>query len=205
MQQQPKLTTLFSRITADDAAERCKIAVKWEEEHPPAAAAGAAAALPKRGPGRPPKKREIAAVDDTDAAVQPRAQKPRTGVYTNWFSSPHLLDILQSLRNHSSSAKRTVAALQRSAPDGRHNRLSDSTIRAWFVPGTPQLLPRFQSQLENGAADKRNGGPPSAMTTAMEEEVKSTLLKLRDAGMSVNSHVIRWALQAVFDGVTHHC
>ena len=201
MQQQPKLTTLFSRITADDAAQqRRKIAVKWEEEHPPAAAAaGAAAALPKRGPGRPPKKREIAAVDDTDAAVQPRAQKLRTSrVYTNWFSSPHLLDILQSLRNHSFSAKRTVAALQRSAPDGRYNCLSDSTIRAWFVPGTSQLLPRFQSQLENGAADKRNGGPPSAMTTAIEEEVKSTLLKLRDAGMSVNSHVIRWALQAVF-------
>ena len=147
--QQTKLTILFPRITADDAAQqRCTIAQKWKEEHPPSAAVSSIA-FTKRGPGRPPKKREIAAaaVDDTIAATQPKlsAKKPRTGNYTSWFSSPHLIDILQSLRQHSFSAKRTVSALQRSAPDGRYNRLSDSTIRAWFVPGTSQLLPRFQS------------------------------------------------------------
>jgi hypothetical protein len=201
MQHQRKLTSLFQRITADDAAQqRRKIALKWEEEHPlVAAAAAAAAAQPlKRGPGRPPKKRELAVVDDTDGAAQPHSKKPRTGAHTNWFSSPRLLDILQALRQHGFSAKRTVAALQRSAPDGRYNRLSDSTIRAWFVPGTSQLLPRFQSQLEEGTAHKRSSGRPPAMTTAIEEEIKGTLLKLRDAGMPVNSHVIRWSLQAVF-------
>jgi len=199
--QQDKLTSLFHRITADDAAQqRHRIAQKWEEEHPPAAAAAASAAAstPRRGPGRPPMKRQLTAVDDTIASAdQPRQQKPRTGSYTNWFASPHLLDVLQALRRHNFNAKRAIAALQSSAPDDRYARLSDSTVRAWFVQGTKQLLPRFQSQLDCGIAAQRGVRPPT-MPAAVEAEVKRTLLKLRDAGMPVNSHVIRWSLQAVF-------
>lgn len=192
---QPKLTALFQPITADDAAQqRNHIAQKWKEEHP-AAAAAAAAVAPKRGPGRPPKKRDLAAADDT--AEQSRAQKPRTGNYTNWFASPYLNDILQALKQHDYSAKRAVSALQRSAPDDRYKRLSDSTVRAWLDPATKRLLPRFQSQLDCGIAAQRGTCPPM-MSPAVEAEIKLTLLKLRDAGMPVNSHVVRWTLQSIF-------
>ena len=36
------------------------------------------------------------------------------------------------------------------------------------------------------------------MSVAVEEECKSVLLRLRDSGLPVNSHVIRWTLRAVF-------
>ena len=115
--QQSKLS--FQRISADSAQkQRDSAATKWEEEHPPVQPA---AALPKRGPGRPPKKRELA----TAAEEAPPAQKARTGVYTNWFSSPYINDVLQALERHSYNVKRAVAALKQHAPDARYERLSD--------------------------------------------------------------------------------
>ena len=171
--QQRKLS--FQRISADDAQQqRALVALQWEKDHP---AAAAVPAEPKRGPGRPPKKRELAL--EQAAAEQKPSQKPRTGEYTTWFSSPYLLDVLKMLRAHQFSAKRTVAALKRTAPDDRYARLSDSTIRGWFEKGTKQLLPQFQQQLD-GVAVMRSGRP-SQMSTAVEEECKRVLLKLRDA------------------------
>ena len=188
--QQRKLS--FQRISADDAQQqRALVALQWEKDHP---AAAAVPAEPKRGPGRPPKKRELAL--EQAAAEQKPSQKPRTGEYTTWFSSPYLLDVLKMLRAHQFSAKRTVAALKRTAPDDRYARLSDSTIRGWFEKGTKQLLPQFQQQLD-GVAVMRSGRP-SQMSTAVEEECKRVLLKLRDTGVPVNSHVIHWTLQSIF-------
>ncbi len=87
--QQRKLS--FQRISADDAQQqRALVALQWEKDHP---AAAAVPAEPKRGPGRPPKKRELAL--EQAAAEQKPSQKPRTGEYTTWFSSPYLLDVLK--------------------------------------------------------------------------------------------------------------
>ena len=198
MSKQPNLS--FQRITADEAAEqRLRVSKQFEEEHPVAAAAAAAAPTPARQPGRPRKKRELAAVDDT-VADAPAAQKQRRETNTSWFASPFLPDVLQALRRHAYNAKRTVAWLQQHTPPedpDRYKRLSDSTIRHWFEKGTHTLLPRFQSQLDLGIAAQRGVRPPK-MTTAIEDEVKRTLLKLRETGLPVNSHVIRWTLQGVF-------
>jgi len=196
--QQPKLP--FQRISVDDAhKQRVSIAVKFEEERVAAAAAAPPAAvaepMAKRGPGRPPKKRELA---DPAAAAQPQpAQKPRTGVYTSWFSSPYINDVLQELQKQGFNAKRTVAALKQHAPDDRYARLSNSTVRGWFQKGTRDLIPAFQEQLNAQHAAKRGGRPP-AMSAEVEDECKRVLLRLRDSGLPVNSHVIRWTLRAVF-------
>ena len=196
--QQPKLP--FQRISVDDAhKQRVSIAVKFEEERVAAAAAAPPAAvaepMAKRGPGCPPKKRELA---DPAAAAQPQpAQKPRTGVYTSWFSSPYINDVLQELQKQGFNAKRTVAALKQHAPDDRYARLSNSTVRGWFQKGTRDLIPAFQEQLNAQHAAKRGGRPP-AMSAEVEDECKRVLLRLRDSGLPVNSHVIRWTLRAVF-------
>jgi hypothetical protein len=190
---QPMLS--FQRISADDAQkQRDSIAVKFEEERLAAAAAAApvVAPQPKLRPGRPPKKRELVNADI------PPPQKPRTGGYTNWFSSPYINDVLQALRLNDYIAKRAVAALKRNAPDQRYERLSDSTVRGWFQKGTHALLPHFQEQLDAMQASKRSSGRPPSMNAAVEEECKRVLLRLRESGLPVNSHVIRWTLRAVF-------
>ena len=183
--QQPKLP--FQRISVDDAhKQRVSIAVKFEEERVAAAAAAPPAAvaepMAKRGPGRPPKKRELA---DPAAAAQPQpAQKPRTGVYTSWFSSPYINDVLQELQKQGFNAKRTVAALKQHAPDDRYARLSNSTVRGWFQKGTRDLIPAFQEQLNAQHAAKRGGRPP-AMSAEVEDECKPfavTLTRFRFAG-----------------------
>src|SRR4051812_25406194 len=97
--QQSKLS--FTRISAESAQQqRVAVAEEWKRSHPAEASAAAAAEpLAKRGPGRPPKKRDLAAADA--AAPQPAAhKKPRTGNYTNWFSSPYINDVLATLHLH---------------------------------------------------------------------------------------------------------
>ena len=184
----------FKPVSADDAQQqRDSVAAKWKEEHPEQPAA-AAAEQPRRKPGRPPRKRELIAPAESDA---PPPQRARTGLHTNWFSSPYINDVLQMLERHSFNFKRAVAALKLHAPDGRYEKLSDSTVRAWFEKGTHTLLPSFQLQLDAGKALGRNGRP-ALMTEAVEDECKEVLLRLRDSGLPVNSHVIRWALRAVF-------
>jgi hypothetical protein len=134
---------------------------------------------------------------DTTSATPPPAQKPRTGSYTSWFSSPYINDVLQALRQQDYNPKRAVDVLKRNAPDQRYERLSDSTVRGWFQKGTRKLLPHFQEQLNALQAAKR-GGRLSAMSAEVEQECKRVLLRLRESGMPVNSHVIRWTLRAVF-------
>lgn len=194
--QQQKLTQLLQRITADDArVQRTSIAQKFELEHP--AAVAALQPERKRGPGRPRTKRTLV-LEQAAAADEPLQQKLRTGSYTNWFSSPYIADIMQALRRYGWSIKPALAALKRGAPDNRFERLSDSTIRGWIQKGSKdKLLPHFQQQLEAGSATAR-GARPAHMSVAVEDAAKHTLLRLRDAGMPVNSHVIRWTLQSIF-------
>jgi hypothetical protein len=188
----------FQRISADTAQkQRDSIAVKWEEEHPPVPDVAAPEPQPKRKPGRPPKQQLAAAASD----AAPAAKRARTGHYTNWFSSPYINDVLQALERHSYNFRRAVEWLKQSAPDGRFQRLSDSTVRAWFEKGTHKLLPSFQQQLDAGKGLTR-GGRPSQLPPAVEDACKRMLLQLRATGLPVNSHVIRWTLRAVF---SEHC
>ena len=188
----------FQRISADTAQkQRDHIATKWMEEHPLFPASDPAP-QPKRKPGRPPKLPQKLAASPDPA---PPAKKARTGHYTNWFTSPYINDVLQALERHSYNFKRAVDWLKQHAPDGRFQRLSDSTVRAWFEKGTHSLLPSFQQQLNVGQSLAR-GGRPSQLSPAMEEQCKHMLLQLRDTGLPVNSHVIRWTLRAVF---SEHC
>lgn len=198
--QQSKLA--FARISADDAAQqrtRIAEAVAAERAQQPAPPPPP----PKRGPGRPPKKRELLseatlratpapAVAPACTSSPPAAKRTRT----NWFSSPYINDVLAAYRKHGGSAKATVAALKREAPDTRYEQLSDSTLRHWFGDGK-QLLPQFQAQLDAGAAVTR-GGRPGALPAAVEDEIKRTLLQLRETGAPLSSHVIRWTIQAIF-------
>jgi|LNAP01.1.fsa_nt_gb predicted nucleic acid-binding Zn-ribbon protein len=189
--QQTKLG--FASITAEAAQhQRVALAEQWEREHPPQAATAAAAAPLKRGPGRP-RKRVLPAADAEDV---PAAQKPRTGSYTNWFGSPYIHDILQALRKHNYGWKAAVATLKRTAPDDRYVRLSDSTVRAWFDK-EHQLLPKYQAQVAACKTEARGGRPP-LMTLAVQDECKRVLLYLREKGLPVNTHVIRYAMQSVF-------
>jgi len=110
------------------------------EEHPLFPASDPAP-QPKRKPARPPKLPQKLAASPDPA---PPAKKARTGHYTNWFSSPYINDVLQALERHSYNFKRAVDWLKQHAPDGRFQRLSDSTVRAWFEKGTHSLLPSCQ-------------------------------------------------------------
>jgi hypothetical protein len=189
-------TLSFQPITADAAQQQRKsVAEQWAREHPDSGCERGDAPPTQRGPGRPRIKRPLNL--EQAAGEQPTAQKPRTGKYTNWFSSPYISDVLRALRRHHYSAKAAVAALKRAAPDDRYERLSDSTVRSWFDK-EHKLLPHFQQQLDDGAAAARSIGRPAVMATAVEDACKRALLQLRDAGVPVNCHVIRWTLQAVF-------
>jgi hypothetical protein len=189
--QQSKLS--FARVTADDAAsQRAHIAALHAREHPAAAAVPAV----KRGPGRP-KKRSLEllpASEAAPAAAQPAAKR----AHTNWFSSPYIRDILRAYEQHGRSAKRTVAALKRNAPDERYQHLSDSTVRSWMDPATQHLLPRFAEQLGAGMAAPTSQGRPAPLSGAAEQKAKETLLALRETGTPLSSNIIRWTLQAVF-------
>jgi len=109
-------------------------------------------------------------------------------VYTNWFSSPYINDVLQALERHSYNVKRAVAALKQHAPDARYERLSDSTVRAWFEKGTHTLLPSFQQQLDANKALTRGSRPPQ-MSVAVEEDAPQPLPNFPSTG---NSRACRW-------------
>lgn len=180
----------FQPISAAAAAEqRCAMAEAHRREHPHVVPV--AAAEPKRGPGRPPLKRPLQLGSNTgaDAPDSKRA-------YRYWFDSPYMNDILREYRRQNGSAKRTLAALRKAAPDERYASLSDSTIRSWFNEDH-QLLPRFQMQLDAGESAKR-GGRPKPLDDKVEQHIKSVLQQLRDAGTPLSSHVIRWVMQSVF-------
>ena len=147
---------------------------------------------PKRKPGRPPKLPQKLAASPDPA---PPAKKARTGHYTNWFSSPYINDVLQALERHSYNFKRAVDWLKQHAPDGRFQRLSDSTVRAWFEKGTHSLLPSFQQQLNVGQSLARGGRPSQQWISAW---VRSKLQwRWRSRTTAASKLPIDWEQQGV--------
>jgi hypothetical protein len=185
--------SFFPRV--DLAAHRDQVqAIALQlHEHPPSRAASPP---PKLTVGRPKVKRTAEAALVAAAAV---AELPpfKRGKYTRWFDSPYINDILAAYAR-TGSARSTVAALRKSAPDDRYARLSHSTVDSWFDK-QGKLLSQYQQQLEAGRAAATYIGPSPALRAApgVEDAICDILLRLRTAGTPLNSHIIRWVMLAV--------
>jgi hypothetical protein len=160
----------FTPITADEAAkQRAALAAVFAAEYPAAAAADVPE---KRGVGRPKRRLDLALVaqqsnnnnnnnNNDDDDNNDNAKRTR-GTYTNWFTSPYINDIIAMYNRKHHSARIAVAALRASAPDGRFDRLSHSTIAEWFDANHKlKITYAAQLSLKQGAA--RGHGPPAAL------------------------------------------
>ena len=193
------MQAFYQRV--DKAAHRQQVQQVAEQlkEHPPPRAL---TPPPKLKPGRPKLKRTaeevLAAATAADAVVAELPQPKRArGNYTRWFDSPYINDILVAHARSGGSARRTVLSLQASTPDNRFERLSHSTVASWFEKGN--LKVQHQQELDAGRAAATYSGSAPALQAApgAEEEICDILLKLRTAGTPLNSHIIRWVIQAV--------
>ncbi|MDO9333522.1 MAG: hypothetical protein Q7T57_03245 [Dehalococcoidales bacterium] len=161
----------------------------------------------KRAVGRP--KRTLHANDVLAAAAaandnaEPVMKKQKTvtrGEYTDWFSSPHIHQILREYKRCLYRARATVSKLKAEAPDDRFARLTHTTLIGWHDDKEKhKLKPQYQAYLESGLENIRQNGPLRAFEEhpAIEEEIKQTLLLMRSAGTAVNSHVIRWVMDGI--------
>lgn len=202
----------FRQITADEAQQqRARIAAevaKAVADAPPPPLS-----VPKRSVGRPRRQRTpqqllqegSGAAPTAAAAEAPAAETDepaaKRGKYTNWFASPFIRDILRAYRLEGRSAKRAVVALQRNAPDTRYERLHHSTVRGWFTADGATLLPQFQKQINSQQAGARGPGRPAVLAQhpAAEEEIKSTLRTMRQAGAPVSKAIIGWTVRSVLE------
>lgn len=195
------MEAFFSRIDSADYRAQVTLTAAAANRDAAAAAATRPPAPPKRPVGRPKRERDAAATLSA-ASAETRSKKQRgsgsRGEYTDWFSSPYINDILREYRRCGNSARAAVERLQTQAPDDRYARLSHSSIIGWFDK-EHNLLPRFQAHLESGLENVRQNGPVRAFEEhpALEEEIKDTLLRMREAGTAINSHVICWVMRGI--------
>jgi hypothetical protein len=183
----------------------------WRAQVTQTAAAFAAAIAaqppppPKRPVGRPKRTLDAHHVLAASAAAaaaaddaQPSKKRKIRGEYTDWFASPYIHDILREYERSGHRPSQTVARLQSSAPDGRYERLTHTTIMRWYDE-KHQLKPQYQAHLESGLENVRQNGPTRVFEDfpAIEEEIKRTLMQMRAAGTAINSHVIRWVMQGI--------
>jgi hypothetical protein len=200
MQQRP---LSFAPITTDVwRAQVTQTAAAFD-----AAVAAQPPPAPKRPVGRPKRALDAhqvltaaaAASTPTDDAQPSKKQKTR-GEYTDWFASPYIHDILRAYERSGYRPSQAVTNLKASAPDGRYERLTHTTIMRWYDE-KHQLKPQYQAHLDCGLENVRQNGDPRAFDDfpAVEEEIKQTLLQMRAAGTSINSHVIRWVMRAIID------
>jgi hypothetical protein len=197
------LSSFFARI--DKAAHREQVLQVAEQlkDNPPLRAA---TPPPRRPVGRPAIKRTaeqaLISAAAADAVIeQCRAATPnKRGTYTRWFSSPYINDILVAYSRSGGSARRAVQSLRESAPDDRYTRLSHSTVSSWFEDG--QLKQQHKQELAAGQASSTSGGRCAVLQSVAgaEDSLCNILLKLRQAGTPLNSHVIRWVMLGVLDG-----
>jgi hypothetical protein len=160
---------------------------------------------PPRPVGRPPKKRAadeiVADAASADALrVELPSNKRTRGSYTRWFSSPYINDILHTHARCGYAARRTVKLLRKEAPDDRFDRLSHSTVSSWFNDSN-KLTAKHQQELDEGAASQTSLGPCSALLSVprAEEQICDTLLQMREAGIPVNTSIVRWVMQAILE------
>jgi hypothetical protein len=194
----PAMQAFFSRVDLAAYREQQQLIAAQLKENPPPRAA---APLPPRSVGRPKLKRSADAMLADAATADALAQQAdsKRGKYTRWFNEPLLInDILNAHAKNGGSARATVKFLQKHASDDRFARLSHSTVASWFDKHG-QLLSTHQAALEHGRELSHAGGQSPALQAAPDAEnaICDILLQLREAGTPVNSHIIRWVMQAV--------
>ena len=188
----------FASVDLDKYRQQQQATAQYLHEHPPPRAL---APPPKRAVGRPKQKRpaEDVLAAAADAAQQAATQvNKRVRTHARWFSSPYINDILHAHTLQNGSARRTVSYLRAHTPDDRYASLSHATIHGWFENG--KLKPQHQQELDDGRARAPNSsGASSPMDAAAgaSDAISDHLLQLRQAGMPLNSHVVRWVMQAV--------
>ncbi len=167
-------------------------------EHPPPSAPGSPP--PARLVGRSKKKRDaVEALESAaaaDALVLPDSKRDK---YTKWFDSPYINDVLKAYVQCGNSARRTVAELQKAAPDQRYTRrLSHSTIASWYEKDGRALKKQHQIELADERATVMGHGRSPALMGAegAEQRIIDTLLQMRQAGVPLNSRIVRWVMLA---------
>jgi hypothetical protein len=179
----------FKRITtpAEKEAEIAKLAAHK--------VAPSVCAVP-RPVGRPPKKRELAAADESDEQPTQRRR------YVQWFATDLIHEILRVYKQNGRSATDTVRTLQLRGEV--YADLTESTVRTWFE-SDGLLKPNYAALL---AARQYNTHAPRESIFAahpdVEEQIKAVLLKMRDgekSGICINIPTVRWVMQAHIRGV----
>ena len=137
----------------------------------------------------------------TEVLDQPALKKQKIrGQYTDWFSSPHIHEILNEYKHSGYRARAAVSKLKAEASDDRFTRLTHTTVLGWHDEKN-KLKSRYQAHLESGLENVRQNGPARVLEEfpAIEEEIKRTLLQMRAVGTAVNSHVIRWVMRGIIE------
>ena len=189
----------FARIDVAAYRQQQREIAEQLKEHPPPHAATPPL---KRAVGRPKLKRSAEAVLAMASAAHDTAatqeNKRVRGAYTRWFNSAYINDILYAHALCGGSARGTVDYLRRHAPDDRFQHLSHTTVASWFDKDGA-LLEKRRTELDAGRALVTGSGPPPALQVApgAEDAICDILLQLRTAGTPLNSHIIRWVMQAV--------
>lgn len=194
------MQAFFSRVDLAAYREQQQAVANHLTEHPPPRAV---TPPPKRAVGRPKLKRpavEMLAAAAAADALDLQVPDSKRGRYTRWFNSPYINDILHAHVLCGGSARHTVAHLRQHAPDERYEHLAHSTVAGWFDK-EGKLLEKHQMELDAGRAADLHGGrtPAFHAVHGAEDTVCDNLLLLRKAGMPLNSHVVRWVMQAVLE------
>lgn len=192
------MQAFFARIDLAAYRQQQQTTAKYLIEHPPPRAV---TSPPPRALGRPKKKRPVAealaaAADAADLAATQKNKRVRGHV--RWFNSPYITDILHAHMLQGGSARRTVEYLRANAADDRYANLSHATVHGWFENG--KLKQRHQQELNDGYAHPNNAvgiSSPLDAAAGASDTISDHLLQLRKAGMPLNSHVVRWVMQAV--------
>ena len=191
------MQNFFKRVDAADHRQQIQQLADHLKEHPPPRAAPPPLA---RSVGRPKLKRDaeeaLASAAAADALELPDSKR---GKYTRWFDSPYINDILSAYVRSGHSSRRTVAELQKAAPDQRYARLSHSTIASWYEKDGRTLKKQHQIEIADGRATVMGHGrlPALMLAEGAEQRIVDTLLQMRQAGVPLNSRIIRWVMVAV--------
>ena len=158
----------------------------------------------KRPVGRP-KHHPVINIDeiliDDDAPSEPThidSVVKRTRI--DWFSSPLIHDIIAA-RKTFPTAYETVEYLKKKFPklptedQPRFQSLNYTTVDCWFDKDK-NVLPKYASKIDQPAPHQ--GGRPTAFSLfpEFEETLKSSLQKMRDAGLAIKIRTVKYILAA---------
>jgi len=215
----------LTKLTPDQATEQqqriaAEIDARVQEER-----AAAALRPPPRGPGRPPAARFSAAASTADFSTADdeeedcsAAPADASRAYTSWLTS-EWFPIIHHTVQREKSLRGAVRRLQHRFPrlegqqQGVFDHLAHGTLQRWYEidsDGVPMLRDEFRRFL----ADTRSMQPVRGGNgfhsfwdrhPAVTTEIRATLSRMRDAGVSTGVHLVRWVIQGVIakHGIEH--